>query len=440
MKISRLLLLPVVALALVAAGCGGSDARASRPTPWPSSTARTIAKASLDELMGRAEDHVQAAESQPSRRPARPSTSRCSSRPSRSSSSATEYEQGGRRRSASRSPTKQVDRSASTQIKKQYFGNDQKKFETQLKKQGFTDETLRDELRAQPRQRRLFDAVTKDVKVADADAEEVLRGEQGDVHDARVARRPPHPRRKTKALALDDPQRSWSTAPTSPRSRRSTRPTRARRTTGGKYTVTKGQTVPPFEKASFTLKTNEISQPVKTQFGFHIIQPTARPEEGRRSTPFAKVKKQINTQLLDTKKQEAMVEVGRGPDRDVRGQGRVRRRVRAARGRDDAHHDRRRELSPLAPIVRIRATAGLAPGAPRARRADPPAAGGVPLGSGADGADDRAAHRRGGLRGRGRGARRRLRRSCSTSSATSSSRSSSSRCCSRSRERAISRR
>jgi peptidyl-prolyl cis-trans isomerase C len=33
-----------------------------------------------------------------------------------------------------------------------------------------------------------------------------------------------------------------------------------------------GRMVPPFEKAVFDLKVNEISEPVKSQFGYHIIQ------------------------------------------------------------------------------------------------------------------------------------------------------------------------
>jgi len=59
--------------------------------------------------------------------------------------------------------------------------------------------------------------------------------------------------------------------------------------------ITRGQTVPEFEKASFTLKPNDISEPVKTSFGFHIIQPQVHEQAGIQ--PFESVKTQLAAEV-----------------------------------------------------------------------------------------------------------------------------------------------
>ncbi len=59
--------------------------------------------------------------------------------------------------------------------------------------------------------------------------------------------------------------------------------------------------VPAFDKAAFALKLNVISQPVQSQFGWHIIQVTKITPGS--TTTFAKAKASIKSQLLSTKQQ-----------------------------------------------------------------------------------------------------------------------------------------
>jgi len=60
--------------------------------------------------------------------------------------------------------------------------------------------------------------------------------------------------------------------------------------------IIQGQTVPEFEKAAFSLPKGSISDPVKTQYGFHILKIIDK--ESAHTKPFDEVKDTIRTPLL----------------------------------------------------------------------------------------------------------------------------------------------
>lgn len=56
----------------------------------------------------------------------------------------------------------------------------------------------------------------------------------------------------------------------------------------------RGQMVPPFEETAFSLEIGEISEPVQSQFGYHIILVT---DHERFDLPFEEVEEEIRTTL-----------------------------------------------------------------------------------------------------------------------------------------------
>ena len=61
-------------------------------------------------------------------------------------------------------------------------------------------------------------------------------------------------------------------------------------------TVIRGQMVPAFEEAVFSLNKGELSQPVKTQYGYHLIEVTDITPE--KQLAYDEVKENIKSTLL----------------------------------------------------------------------------------------------------------------------------------------------
>jgi peptidyl-prolyl cis-trans isomerase C len=206
---------------------------------------------------------------------------------------------------------------ARADLLKERFSGDEKKLADALEAQGFTDESFREALRVSVLSNKLFDVVTKDVKVTDQEAlafyaqnpDQYGSPEQRDVRHILIAEKDAngqvdYAKSKTEADRiyglLEDGGDFAALA-------KEYSDDTGTATIGGKYTAIKGQSVPEFDKAAFALATNEISKPVKTQFGYHIIEPIADTKP-KKVTPFQKVKAAIKAQLLQDKRTQMMTE------------------------------------------------------------------------------------------------------------------------------------
>ena len=197
---------------------------------------------------------------------------------------------------------KQVD-ARFNQILKQYFGGDRKKFNSQLKAQGLKEAQVRKDLRSQIISEKIFAQVTKDVKVTDKQIEDSYnknkaqysRPESRDVRHILV-------KSKAKANQLEAQLKAGASFAVLAKKFSEDTGSKA---DGGKLTISKGQTVAPFDKVAFELKKNAISKPVKTEFGYHIIQALSDTKPAT-VTPLKEVKESIRQQLAQTKKNEAM--------------------------------------------------------------------------------------------------------------------------------------
>jgi foldase protein PrsA len=189
------------------------------------------------------------------------------------------------------------------QIKKQYFGGSEKRYQQQLKKQGLSDAQVRQDIKAQLISEKVFNKVTTKVSVNDGEVHAYYI-QHPQLYAQPQSRDVRHILVKNKALAdklytqlkggadFASLAKKYSQDPGS-------------KTQGGKLTVSKGQTVPPFDKVAFSLKTGALSTPVHTQYGWHIIQALSAVHP-RKTTPEKQVKDSIKQQLIQQKKNEAM--------------------------------------------------------------------------------------------------------------------------------------
>jgi parvulin-like peptidyl-prolyl isomerase len=199
---------------------------------------------------------------------------------------------------------KQVDERLA-QIRKQYFGGSQKRLEAAFKQQGTTEAQVREDIRGQLIQEAIFKDVTEDVKVTDAEIEKYYndnrsRYGQPESRDVRHILVPSKTQadslyeRITNGESFAELAKQYSKDPGS-------------KDQGGKLTIARGQTVPPFDQTAFLLGKGKVSRPVKTQYGYHLIQPLSDVKPAQ-TTPLKDVRDSIRQQLLQEKRNKTMTD------------------------------------------------------------------------------------------------------------------------------------
>jgi hypothetical protein len=74
---------------------------------------------------------------------------------------------------------------------------------------------------------------------------------------------------------------------------------------GGRVDIRKGLTAPAFDRVAFSLATGKVSDPIKTQYGWEILQPIEAVKPAT-SVPYSQVGADIRQHLLETERQHVL--------------------------------------------------------------------------------------------------------------------------------------
>jgi len=297
-------LLPVLLLALAAtlvAACGASDSSKTVP---PEAVAlvgdKAIEKTDLDRLLAQTKTNYEA-QKQEFPEVGTPQYETLKSTLLKGLVQQAQWEQAGAAMGV-RVSDKEIDTRLDA-LKQQYFKGDDDKFKAELDKQGLTVEQLREQLRARLLSHKIYSAVIKKVKVTDAEIKayydnhkaQYLQPESRDVRHILV---------KKKSLADELYAKLKNGADFAQLARKYTQD-EASKADGGNFTAYKGKTVEPFDKFVFAAKKGDLSTPIKTEFGWHLIEVLSEIKPAA-SQPLAEAKDTISSTLLQQEQNQAL--------------------------------------------------------------------------------------------------------------------------------------
>jgi len=292
----------LLALALAASGCGGEEA--GRPDVPPGAIAivgeQEIAKTEFDRLIDQARKSFEAQE-QDFPEAGTPEYEDVKSSIVRSLVEEAQWAQEADEMGIS--VTDQEVNKRLDELKEQFFQGDDKKYEEELERQGLTEQQVRDEIRSRVLSEKIYASVTKSVKVTDQAIQAYYKKNetQFEQPESREVR---HILVKSKAKSQDIYQQLQDGASFAALAKRFTED-EASKAEGGKMTAQKGRTVAPFDKFVFDAETGDLSEPIKTEFGWHVIE-VLSDVKPKSVTPLEDVKESIKTTLLQQRQNAAM--------------------------------------------------------------------------------------------------------------------------------------
>jgi parvulin-like peptidyl-prolyl isomerase len=188
-------------------------------------------------------------------------------------------------------------------LKKQFYGGSEQRYQQALKQQGLTEDQAKEATHSQLISEQLFKKVTGSVTVSKEEIKAYYNSHKSQ-YGTPQTREVRHILVAKKDLAdkLYAQLKSGGNFATLAK-KYSKDPGSA--SNGGKLTISKGQTVPAFDKAAFSLKKGELSQPIHTQYGYHIIEALSEIKAAK-TTSLSKVESSIKQQLEQQRKNEAM--------------------------------------------------------------------------------------------------------------------------------------
>jgi foldase protein PrsA len=296
----RLLSLAVLSLALLVAGCGGTTTATLNANDAAIVGSQQITKDQFRSLMARAQKTYEA-QKRPFPKPGSTQYEQLKGQAVAYLVQRAEYAQEADAMGIKISDS-DIDKRIE-ELKKQYYGGSEAKYEKTLKQQGLTQDQAREEVRASLIAEAVYNKVTKKVNVSNKDIanyydshkSQYVQPESRDVRHILVTK---------KALAASLYAQLKGGANFAKLAKKYSKDPGSA-SNGGKLTISKGQTVPQFDKTAFSLKKGELSKPIHTQYGYHIIQALSAVKPAK-TTPLAQVSSSIKQQLEQQEKNNVM--------------------------------------------------------------------------------------------------------------------------------------